>query len=144
MYIIHLQLLDDANQLDHKTFLCEFISALLGRAAAFKYGKTRTAITKANKGVGKFRKHQRMSASAPSLPKARLLGKKEDHTVTIYKNNVQQQCQYCSFLAAVDRKNKTEEPHKVKRVARMCVACNVYLCKDHFNVYHDKDSDKVN
>ena len=89
MYIIHLQLLDDANQLDHKTFLCEFISALLGRAAAFKYGKTRTAIMKANKGVGKFRKRQRMSASAPSLPKAHLLGKKEDHTVTIDKNSVQ-------------------------------------------------------
>ena len=85
MYIIHSQLADDANRLDHKTFLCQFISALLGRAAAFKYGRTRTAITKANKGGGKYRKRQRMSTSAPALPKGRLLGKKEDHTVTIQK-----------------------------------------------------------
>lgn len=44
---------------------------------------------------------------------------------------------YCSYLVARAKAlGQTEDLPKVSRSLMMCSACNVRLCRAHFNVYH--------
>ena len=117
----------------HKTFLRDFVDALIGRGDAEKFGNTRKAKARAR--TPSPNKRHRVSKTRPSLPIQRFRGNKEDHVVIMAPANTQRACVYCSYLAAKDRCNGSS-PRKVRKPARMCMACQVHLCTEHFDAYH--------
>lgn len=129
---------------EHKIFIVEFIKALLGRASSVEYGKTRAArqASKALSSPTRF-KRTRMTKFLPELPRERMNGSLEDHVVGIDSGNMQRICQYCAYLRAISKERGDVTIPKTRRVTRMCISCNVHLCKAHFNVYHGRSSVSV-
>lgn len=125
----------------HKTYLECWIEALLGRASAIQYGRTRAARVFAIDKSPIDKKTFRMSLKHPSLQKERLQGNREDHIVSYSGDKSQRICRYCSYLRAVcrNRGNNDDSVH-VRYVQRICLGCSngddiVHLCNDHFDIY---------
>jgi hypothetical protein len=136
---------DDEGELTQKEYLCELIHALLTRADKTERGvlgkqtKTRSAAAHTIATVTPIsdKKRRRISQKSPELPPERLLGKKESHLCGFVGDGKQRTCFYCSYQAAKWKALETTPYRgKISRVTRICLRCNVHLCKDHFNVYH--------
>jgi len=130
-YIVCLNGAPDTN---HKKFLVEWIEALLNRA---KFQSTRVTARRNSHDPATPRegRRRRVSSKNPTLPENRLVGSRSVH-VEVLAPGSQKSCAYCSYQRAIDKANRKEEPHTVSRVTRKCAACDTYLCKPHFAVYH--------
>jgi hypothetical protein len=81
---------------------------------------------------------KRRTAKNPQLPPERFEGNPADHIVTVVKE--QRRCVYCAHVAMLC-KGAGELP-PIKRVTRICVACQVHLCVQHFDVYHTEQQEE--
>lgn len=118
----------------HKFFIEQWIEALLDRATL---GSTRrTCQSSHSPAAESTAKRRRVSTKKPTLPPRRLIGDQSIHLEVIQPDRKQRTCAYCSHLHAVAKKDEEEELPKVRRVYRKCSTCEVYLCGDHFGVYH--------
>ena len=126
---------NNLNKLTHKMFICEFISALLGRAASKIHGKTRKAGAKSGPLTSPISKKRRINQNHPELPPERLNGNRGEHVIAMDPERKQRACRYCSFLRDTDKINGKRKLHVVRNVMRICVACNVNLCNAHFDKY---------
>jgi len=127
-----------SEKLEQNCFIQEWIKSILGRAnAAPEPVSDRNTpfvpvnATKTTKRV----KRQRFSKHNPTLSPRRLVGDSTVHT-EIIKRGDQRACVYCSYLHALQKNHPAEQPQKVRRITRMCSKCNVYVCQEHFAVYH--------
>ena len=118
-----------------KDFIVEFIACLNARASAERLRMVTHSSEKKSKGGRKVSgvKRKRMSPVNPKMSERRFEGKIENHVVTLHVAK-QKQCVYCAYLKAKGE-GITDKP---KRVKRMCMYCNVHLCKDHFDSYHGR------
>ena len=132
-YVVAKQLGDI--RLEHKQFVEELINVLLGRATSEEAAMTRNAVRMAMMTTPTPTKRKRTSATNPRLPEERFSGNRSEHVAIISKK--QGACRYCSYLHAVAKGDiALATPPKIRTPARMCVACGVHLCLQHFDIYH--------
>ena len=87
------------------------------------------------------RQRRRISSKHPTLPASRLTGDRSVHLHVRVPGGTQRACAYCSYLRAVAKaQGDTEELPEISRVVMNCSACNVRLCKPHFDAYHGWDA----
>jgi Transposase IS4 len=120
----------------HKRFIEQWSEQLCERALLFKFERTAPARRIALAMKPASPQKRRRTTKNSELPPARLQGAPEDHIVTIVKR--QRTCLYCAHVA-MQAKVEGRPPTHVRKVTRICVACQVPLCKDHFDVYHSEE-----
>jgi hypothetical protein len=137
------------NRLTHKEFLREWISTLLTRghgatAASIRpLARTRRDATNTTAGATTTTttKRRRMSNTRPSLPIARFDLRPEDHQATTNHEDTPKACIYCSYEIALQKGIGVIPTRPVpKKIKRRCSYCQVFLCKEHFDVFHDQSS----
>jgi hypothetical protein len=142
------------DRLTHKDFLREWIYTLLTRGHAAKAVSIRSSMTTRARRNGMMdasstvammtRKKRRMSHTRPSLPINRFDLRVEDHQPVTTHSGPAKLCIYCSFEMAMAKaigvQPTREKPSKVKR---RCSYCLVHLCKEHFDLYHDRTTAEV-
>ena len=102
------------------------------------------------------------NAGAVSLAKKKTTTKKEEehgtkeNTTTLLTDRdgktilmhgaPQSECRYCSFLFLKAKANQVDAstPPKVKRPRQRCSICQVNLCSDHWDLFHEKCKRFVN
>ena len=84
-------------------------------------------------------KRKRMNNTQPKLPEYCLLPPQEDHH-PVRAEGAPQLCVYCCYLKSLTKGagGRPKEPSKSKFY---CYACGDYLCKEHFDVFHEKDDE---
>lgn len=127
--------LNDGNA-SHKAFVVSWIQALRGRSAAAKYQHTRASQAAAEMEGPSRLKKRRISHKNPVLPDERFKCDKDVRKAVIVK--AQRMCKYCSYLSIKAKKQGGADAVKVRSVTRTCSECQVHLCKDHFDVYHEQ------
>jgi Transposase IS4 len=139
------------NNLDHKDFVAAWIDRLNKMADVSDFQVTRRTVVHKTPsppqegGNRRQKKRRRMSHTAPQLPDCRFNGTKAEHLVVMAKSG-QNICIYCSYLfqkAKIDGVHPDVLPPR-RKVRRSCLACQVALCIDHFDVFHGWDDDEAN
>ena len=125
--------LNPNDMMKHKNFIMSLVEALLGRASGLQYCNTR--LSKGKSPLRSTNKRLRMSSMAPSLPGSRLKGDRSLHIETFLAGKKQGSCRYCAYEAALRRRDGKDSPAPV-RTTKICLACGVHLCSQHFDVYH--------
>ena len=71
----------------------------------------------------------------------RLHPPKSKHIRYIPKGATRSACVYCSIQFAREKEKdpKLEYQKEVKRTRHICSYCQEYLCKNHFDVFHEPD-----
>ena len=135
------------NTLEHKDFLEDWVKALNERAVVMDYNRAITRSTECQtfntppSTSGNGSKRRRMSHKTPSLPNGRLYGSLEDHAPVIPLGGRQHRCIYCSYKFNKAKKARCAVLPHIRRVKRMCHQCQVYLCTEHFGIYHSQAED---
>jgi len=135
-YIVYKELTGTA-AVDHKVFVAEWIETLLDRATSESVRLGTRSRSRSNTPDPFPRQRRRISSKAPSLPACRLTGDRSVHLHVRAPDGNQRACAYCSYLRAVAKAQ--EDPGELPSICRVvmnCSACNVRLCKPHFDVYH--------
>lgn len=130
-------------QQTHKMFLKEWIKALSARATAASLSTRRGARHSSPTVHTPPTKRRRMSHKRPNLPDYRFNGMPEEHfSVTdeglVGPKPTPRSCVYCSYEAAIAKIMETEPP-MIKKTIKKCNYCQDYLCKHHFNAFHQRD-----
>ena len=132
-------------KIEQKEYLSDFISALMGRKDAERFGsrQLRKTVSDAMLRTSPMEKKRRTSHKNPTLPKERLQGKKEDHNEIIFSHNKQHACVMCAYTRAKQKIAGVEEANlkKVAKITRGCSYCKVAICKSCFKVYHTKEAE---
>lgn len=133
----------------HKDFTMEWCKALSNRAKAETVRETRQRRTAAaneyndNSNIhGSIlppSKRRRMSHTNPELPAYRFSEPKEDHhKVDLPLDKKARTCTYCSYLYMLN-KASDQVPEPPKKSKGYCFACGDFLCREHFDIFHQKD-----
>ena len=138
LYIVYKNKTGDEYPKDHKSFLMEYISALLKRGQMQTYRPTRSSepVTKISPQDNNKKRYKMTNTTLPTLPQKRLDKPRELHVATTAPNNKQKECIYCRYLKAKQIFAKEEVTIKPREPSRMCNYCQVHICKQHFDVYH--------
>ena len=121
---------------DHKVFLAEWIETLLDRATSESVRLGTRSRSRSNTPDPFPRQRRRISSKHPTLPDCRLTGDRSVHLHVRVPGATQRACAYCSYLRARAKAQGQDELPDISRVVMNCSACNVRLCKAHFDVYH--------
>jgi hypothetical protein len=131
-------------RLAHKDFLREWIYVLMtrGHGAAAASGRPsvstrhrRTADETSPSTVTS--KRRRMSNTRPTLPINRFDLRPEDHLPVAGRKA--KLCIYCSYEIALSKAIGVEPTRKKpSKTKKKCAYCMVHVCKDHFEVFHDR------
>jgi hypothetical protein len=139
---ISFKVMTNAPKFSHKSFLMAFIDGLMVqvREHAFPGVIPRNTLEQE---IDQRKKRKRTSSTKPTLPVIRFDKPIELHVrVSLDKaTTTPQACVYCSYERIL-RKNEGEDERSLprpKRVVMICNYCDVRLCKDHFEVFHDHD-----
>ena len=153
LYIVYrecnIDLDPDFSQRDlHKHYLLGLISAMIKRSRALKKGLNDKIVTR--------RVNRRVRQSDPlltrperSVKKPRLT--KKNNTLSQWDHKwflqcvhrqvkfKQGKCIYCKHLELLEKDHDPDcEPRKIKRPKYICNTCKVYLCKEHFDAFHER------
>ena len=140
LYIVYKNKTADDPPRDHKSFLVEYISALLNRAIFQIYCRTWSSSPVVPK-TSPPGKHYRMSSKkCPTLPTKRLDKPRELHVATTAPGNKQRECTYCRYLKAKQLFVDKKVTIKPREPSRICHYCKEHLCREHFDVYHSHNA----
>ncbi len=125
-------------KIEHKDFVLAWVDKLIERATTTSHARTQSQHER-SESVSPLTtpppKKRRISHSVPLLSPSRLVGGSNEHKAT--HSQTRSTCKYCSYLCVLHKVKGYETPAPKKaNVKRMCSKCNVYLCKDHFDLYH--------
>ncbi len=132
--------LPNTEKLSHKHFTFRFSEALLAFASGFNSGLRRGLRRNISNNLSNLSsdsqrlKRRRMSHTNPQLPASRLEGSNGEHRGLWCEK--QEYCVFCSYLHAKARIS-VDQLTKPRRVRRACFYCQVHLCMDHFDRFHD-------
>ena len=121
------------NKSVHKEYTVAFVRALLARATTCEIRISRRRYNP-NATPSPPPKRYRMSPKNPSLPDERFLGDPIEHLRVDAPK--QGKCRMCSYLYFKAKKNGVTPLPTVQRPKKMCHACRVHLCTEHFHRYH--------
>ena len=119
----------------HKSFIMDYIKALLARATSFEVRSTRRRLAiNTPSPTASSGKRRPTSTKNPRLPDERLFGDASEHI----RVDAPQQgtCRMCSYLHFKARSERSSPVPKIRRPAKWCRACEVHLCTHHFALYH--------
>lgn len=137
-YIVFRSRSPEALQKHFLLDLCQEMYVRSVRLAARR--RTTRRRTQRHRSRARTSKRRRISSKKPSLPECRLMGQPEDHIQTI--TDKQKYCVYCSYVKALlnlrDPDAHQDAVPKVRATTRICNACQLHVCKGHFEVFHDR------
>jgi hypothetical protein len=126
----------------HKSFTMEWCRALFSRAKAEEIRQTRKQRANERDGnrihgsVLPASKRRRMSHTKPELPMHQYSEPKEDHhPVCLPLEKKPKTCTYCSYMFALE-KAAGGNPDPLRKSKQFCFACGDFLCKEHFDIFH--------
>jgi hypothetical protein len=123
--------------IDHKEFLVQWIETLLDRATSESVRLGTRSRRRSSTPEPYPRQRRRISSKHPTLPSCRLTGDRSVHLHVKARDGKQRACAYCSYLRAVAKaQGQSEDLPDITRPTMICSACNVRLCKSHFDAYH--------
>ena len=124
-------------RIEHKEFLAQWIASLLDRATSETVRLGQQPRCGSSPSDRAPTKRRRTSSKNPSLPSGRVVGGRSVHLHVRSADGKQRACTYCSYSRAIAKsEGVTEDLPVVSRVIMECSACNVRLCRPHFDVYH--------
>ena len=90
----------------------------------------------------KRKRHSRVSSKNPALPKERLLGERSKHKRDP-EVKLRGFCKMCCFLQKKAKLGGAQNVKNPRRPWRKCKECDVFLCKEHFDVYHTTGAEET-
>ena len=118
----------------HKKFLLQWIRTLLRRAQTCgKIGHTRMPSPSASA----RRKRFRLSNTKPVLPQDRFNPVLAHESVLSFKQGKCLYCRYQRICYSIEHPGDEHNPCVIRRPTRKCLGCDVYLCRDCFELYHE-------
>lgn len=118
--------------LNHKMFINNLIHALLQRAVAHEYQRTRKSVEWLT--TPQASKKPCVSSNNPQLPAYRLDGKPDEHKHAMEK--VQRACTYCSWIRQIAKNDGSDTPPKIVRTKNWCIRCLDPICTKHWKNFH--------
>ena len=121
--------------------MCDWFECFIGRVDEERYGSWRSGmITEAQKPVLKTK--ARMYRVNPTLPAYIFNGEPKMHKYGITNN--QPHCKYCSYYLSMQKIHNVPKSEwiTVRLPKHVCFICQVNIFKEHFDIYHDRASEK--
>ena len=143
-FVAHSNIVDKSEKLEHKDFILAMVDKFCEQVTALSVGATRSQHEKEKETPTTISpsKRRRISVKRPVLPTERFEGKPTEHSQTI--DEKRSTCRYCSYVKVCHKvNNMAGPPPKVRNIYRMCSYCQVYLCQEHFDVYHRDQLDET-
>jgi len=148
-YVAYNSMVPPEHKIPHKQFVLAMIEKMMERARSLDWYITRSVHERGgqegdNNQTPNNRPSKRLRTSSkdPKLPKERLIGDREDHICTLDASGPRRYCRYCCYLRMKDLADPRVDPdkaHKRSNVKRKCAKCNVHLCVQHFDIYHEPE-----
>jgi len=139
-------MLSKHRKITHKEYVQELVKALVARAGVWQYTgvstrkqhRSRSRASPSSLPATPDRKKRRVDCNNPSLPP--LVDPEANHIKTVHESKTSRCCVYCSYLRAKQKHDGTPEDQliKIRRIRRWCPICKEYICKVHWNDYHNR------